>query len=170
MTVQINDLSFEPGHPQPPIPDPANERRDHLTPAQRSSAMAKVHRRDTSAELRLRRALWQAGVRGWRCDVGSLPGRPDLAFTRWRVAVFVDGLLWHGHPKRYPASLSTEWRQKIATNVARDRRVDRALNDNGWTVVRVWDSETKRDISGCVERVLMALAARGASIDGKDPA
>src|SRR4051794_7063607 len=90
----------KPGHRSDNGTEPI--RRDHLTPEARSRAMSKVHRRDTSAELGLRRGLWRAGVRGWRCDVGHLPGRPDLAFTKLQVAVFVDGLLWHGHPRRYP--------------------------------------------------------------------
>jgi DNA mismatch endonuclease, patch repair protein len=121
--------------------------------------MARIHRRDTGPELKLRRALWAAGVRGWRCDVSSLPGRPDLGFTRSRVAVFVDGLLWHGHPKRYPGNLTEHWETKIAHNIARDRRTESTLREMGWEVLRFWETEVKRDIDACVARVLEALTA-----------
>jgi DNA mismatch endonuclease, patch repair protein len=120
--------------------------------------MAKIHRRDTSAELRLRKGLWRAGVRGWRCDVAALPGRPDLAFTRWQVAVFVDGLLWHGHPRRYPARLNEAWRLKIARNVERDRRTETELRSLGWEVVRLWDDDIRTDLVTCVAAVVRARA------------
>jgi len=144
------------------IAEEKGQRRDHLSPEARSLAMSKVHRRDTSAELRLRRGLWRSGLRGWRCDVPSLPGRPDLAFSRWHVAVFVDGLLWHGHPKRYPARLSEAWREKIARNVQRDRSVDVKLTALGWQVVRLWDAEVTKDLAGSIDRVHRALVIAGA--------
>ena len=137
-------------------------RRDHLSTEGRSRAMAKVHRRDTSAEIRLRRSLWLAGVRGWRCDVASLPGRPDIAFSRWRVAVFVDGLLWHGHPTKYPARLTEAWRAKIARNVERDREANRRLQDIGWRVIRLWDRDIRKDPEASVERIRLALTGAGA--------
>lgn len=140
--------------------EPRAKRRDHLTVAQRSLAMAKVHRRDTSAELRLRRALWREGVRGWRCDLKGLPGRPDIAFTRVKVAVFVDGLLWHGHPKRYPANLDAAWRAKIARNVERDRAVDQGLRELGWFVERFWEEDIRRNLAEVVERLRGTLARR----------
>src|SRR5438874_13409125 len=71
---------------------------DHLSPAGRSRVMARIRSRNTTPELALRRALFAQGVRGWRCHAKRLPGKPDLAFTRWRIAVFVDGCFWHGHP------------------------------------------------------------------------
>src|SRR5687767_6028947 len=71
---------------------------DFLSKETRSRVMARIRSRNTGPELALRRALHAAGVRGWRCHAKHLPGKPDLAFTRWRVAVFVDGCFWHGHP------------------------------------------------------------------------
>lgn len=119
--------------------------------------MSLVRRRDTAPELRLRSELWRRNVRGWRCDVAALPGRPDLAFTRWRVAVFVDGRLWHGHPSKYPAALSSEWRAKIAANIQRDRQADSALRQDGWQVLRFWDVDLQRDAAGCVTSIVSAL-------------
>jgi DNA mismatch endonuclease (patch repair protein) len=139
-------------------------RHDHLSPAQRSRAMARVRRRDTAPEIAVRRGMWRAGLRGWRCDLSTLPGRPDVAFTRWRVAVFVDGLLWHGHPKRYPANLNGAWREKIARNVRRDRETDALLSALGWRVLRVWDSDVQRNCPAVISRIVSALAEAGAPI------
>jgi DNA mismatch endonuclease (patch repair protein) len=120
--------------------------------------MAKVHRRDTGPEVRLRRELWRRSFRGWRCDLRGVPGRPDIAFTRWRVAVFVDGRLWHGHPTRFPRTLSEEWRNKIERNIERDKLADAMLREAGWVVLRVWDHEVISDLDGCINRIEKALA------------
>lgn len=135
---------------------------DNLSPEQRRRAMRAVRRRDTRPEVALRRALWAAGIRGWRCDVPSLPGRPDLAFGRRRVAVFVDGGFWHGHPARFPRpGLSDYWLTKIRRNVERDRVADARLVELGWSVVRLWDSEVAKDVSACVGRVDEAMSKAG---------
>lgn len=135
--------------------------RDHLTPARRSQVMASIRRRDTGPEVALRRALWAHGVRGWRNDDRRLPGRPDLVFTRWKVAVFVDGLLWHGHPTKYPRNLSDAWRAKIARNVDRDRAINARLHEMGWTVVRVWDRDLYNDPDATLARIGSALSGGG---------
>jgi DNA mismatch endonuclease (patch repair protein) len=139
-------------------------RRDHLTEPQRSRTMAKIGRRDTSQELKLRRGLWRAGVRGWRCDFAGLPGRPDLVFPRKRLAVFVDGRLWHGHPDRYPGRLSEAWRTKIARNIERDRGVDRELTRLGWQVMRIWDREIDQRLDEVV--CVISAALEHAQMDG----
>lgn len=116
--------------------------------------MAAVKRRDTSPEIGLRKALYAEGIRGWRCDYKRAPGRPDIAWPGRLVAVFVDGAFWHGHPSRHKPGRSGEyWDKKIAANVARDRRVDQELNDAGWSVLRIWDFEIKKDLDGVVSRV-----------------
>jgi DNA mismatch endonuclease, patch repair protein len=115
--------------------------------------MAAITRRDTRPELALRKALWRRDLRGWRCDVAGLPGRPDVVFTKQRLAIFVDGRLWHGHPSKYPARLSPEWRAKVARNVQRDRRADALLEESGWRVLRFWDAEVIRDPDLCASLV-----------------
>lgn len=135
---------------------------DNLKPEDRRRAMRAVRRRDTSDELRLRKALWRSGVRGWRCDYRSLPGRPDIAFPARHVAVFVDGGFWHGHASRFPRpGLTRYWLEKIERNIARDRTVDSELEAMGWKVVRIWDFEAKRDLAGSVLRVTEALRQGG---------
>lgn len=121
--------------------------------------MSSIKSADTRPELALRRALRAAGVAGYRCHVRGLPGSPDVSFSRWRVAVFVDGVWWHGHPDWLPnGRRGPYWDAKIAGNVSRDRRVDSALALLGWSVVRVWDIDVLRDPSSAAHRVIDALA------------
>lgn len=133
---------------------------DHLSERSRSNLMARVRNRDTAPELALRRALFAAGVRGWRCHPRAVPGRPDLAFGPARVAVFVDGAFWHGHLDYYHGQSGPFWDKKIATNRARDERVNADLGKAGWEALRFWDFEIERQLAGCVERVQQALTAR----------
>ena len=88
----------------------------------------------------------------------ALPGKPDLAFTRRRVAVFVDGCFWHGHPDYFtPGKSGAYWDAKIARTQERDRVANQALASAGCTVLRLWDFEVEQDIDGCVGRVVEAL-------------
>src|SRR3954466_8596244 len=106
---------------------------DNLTPEQRSRTMSRIRRRDTGPELLLRRAVWAAGLRGYRLDRRTLPGRPDLAWGQSRVAVFVDGAFWHGHPSAFVRGKSGRyWDEKIARNCERDRVANAALESMGW--------------------------------------
>lgn len=144
---------------------------DHLSPEGRSRNMAAIRSKNTRPELALRIALRRAGATGYRLHRRDLPGRPDVAFMRWKVAVFVDGVFWHGHPDFWdPDTASSDyWRTKIARNIERDREAEATLCEMGWTTVRVWDQDVKVDLDGCVRRVTDALAGRGwkCSSDGK---
>jgi len=129
---------------------------DTFTRETRSALMARVRTKDTAPEVALRRALYAAGTRGWRCHP-KLTGRPDFAWIGRRVAVFVDGAFWHGHPDHYKGQSGKFWDEKIERNRARDKEVNRALADAGWTVVRVWDFEIARDLDAAVARVRAAI-------------
>ena len=131
---------------------------DNLTPEQRSRTMARIRGRDTQPELLLRRALCRRAHRGYRLNVKRLPGRPDVAWIGRKVAVFVDGAFWHGHPSAYtPGKSGSYWDEKIARNIRRDRAADTALLEMGWTVIRLWDFEVRRDLDCCLERIEDAL-------------
>ena len=125
--------------------------------------MAAIRAKNTKPELALRAALRKAGATGYRLHRKDLPGRPDLAFIRWRVAVFVDGVFWHGHPDHWSPekAASDYWREKIERNMRRDRATDERLSNMGWTVIRVWDIEVRDEIDRCTERVLAALRSAG---------
>jgi DNA mismatch endonuclease (patch repair protein) len=126
--------------------------------------MARIRSKNTKPELALRRALWAVGARGWRVHAKALPGKPDLAFTRWKVAVFVDGCFWHGHPDFFtPGKSGPYWDAKIERTRERDRIATAALKRAGWRVVRLWDFEVEQDVDGCVARVMRALQHARAS-------
>ncbi len=128
------------------------------SPGRRKNMQAN-RRRDTKPELVLRSALHRAGFR-YRCDLRiDLPGgqvRPDIVFTRKRVAVFVDGCFWHSCPEHgsRPSVNQSYWSPKLARTVERDARNTKSLEDAGWTVIRIWEHE---DVETSVERVVNAL-------------
>jgi DNA mismatch endonuclease (patch repair protein) len=119
--------------------------------------MARVRTRNTTPEVTLRRALWACGVRGWRLHPKDVPGRPDLVFRSARLAVFVDGAFWHGHPDAYHGQSGAFWDSKIARTRARDERVNAELASSAWHVVRLWDFEVEHDPDACAQRVRDAL-------------
>jgi DNA mismatch endonuclease, patch repair protein len=122
--------------------------------------MSRVRTRDTAPEVALRRALWAAGVRGWRLQARDVPGRPDLVWKGRRVAVFVDGAFWHGHPDHYWGQSGPFWNEKIERNRQRDKRVTAELVESGWTVLRFWDFEVLDRPEVCVAAVRDALQRR----------
>lgn len=127
---------------------------DRLTREARSRVMAAIRSVDTQPELELRRALWRMGIRGWRLHARDLVGRPDLVFRSARLAVFVDGAFWHGHPRYYWRGRSgSYWDEKIARNVARDRRQRARLRRLGWHVLRVWDFDVTADPARIAARI-----------------
>lgn len=134
---------------------------DNLTKEQRSYAMSRIRRRDTLPELMLRRAVWAAGLRGYRIDRRALPGRPDLSWGAKRVAVFVDGAFWHGHSSAFtPGKSGPYWDKKIRRNMERDQESNVALEGMGWIVIRLWDFDVKKDIEACVRRIEIAVSGR----------
>jgi DNA mismatch endonuclease (patch repair protein) len=122
--------------------------------------MSSIRSANTRPERLLRSALWRAGLRGFRCHWPGPGGRIDVAFTRWKVAVFVDGSFWHGHPSKWqPGRWSGYWDEKIKRNVARDERQNGVLADDGWCVLRLWDFEIEHDVETAVQRVKSALVS-----------
>ena len=127
---------------------------DNLSPDQRSRTMSRIRAKDTQPELLLRRALWSRGLRGYRLSVKNLPGRPDVAWKRHRVAVFVDGAFWHGHPSAFQRGKSGKyWDRKIQRNMERDKQADAALEALGWSVLRFWDFEIRADVDACAAAI-----------------
>jgi DNA mismatch endonuclease (patch repair protein) len=132
---------------------------DVLTPRQRSHCMSRIRGTDTKPEMVLRRALWSAGLRySLHC---KLTGRPDIVFTRSRVAVFCDGCFWHGCPEHSvkPKTNHSFWSVKLAKNKARDERVVAALKAEGWTVMRFWEHEIEDDAAKLARLVVRVVRA-----------
>ncbi|MET8462785.1 very short patch repair endonuclease [Micromonospora zamorensis] len=114
-----------------------------------SGRMQRQRRKDTEPELAIRRALHRAGLR-YRIGVpvtGSRRRTIDIAFTRIKLAVFVDGCFWHGCPQHatWPKANAAWWEAKILKNRERDRETTRKLEDEGWTVIRIWEHESAED-------------------------
>ena len=120
--------------------------------------METTRQRDTPAELALRSELHRRGLR-YRVDA-SLPGvtraRPDIVFSRQKIAVFVDGCFWHSCPEHATQPKANEewWAAKLAANVERDRRHDSELADEGWAVVRIWEHEDPVVAADRVQRLV----------------
>jgi DNA mismatch endonuclease (patch repair protein) len=136
-----------------------------LSPASsRASAAARgaSKKAGTKPELLLRRALWRAGYR-YRKNVQGIPGHPDLVFPGPRVVVFCDGDFWHGknwekRRKKLKNGHNAEyWVAKIQCNMERDKQHTQDLEQDGWHVIRIWESDLKRNIDDAVRRVAQAL-------------
>jgi DNA mismatch endonuclease (patch repair protein) len=146
----------EPAKPQKPYPHP-------LTPG-RSRNMQGNRRADTKPELALRSALHALGYRyrkDFRIDLPQRRVRPDIAFTRRKVAVFIDGCFWHACPEHgsQPKNNEWYWSPKLRKNVERDKAADDALTQAGWTVVRLWEHVPMADAVTAVVKAVGAPAS-----------
>jgi len=132
---------------------------DNLTEIQRSKCMSHIKRRDTKVEVIFRKAIWNQGVRGYRIDV-NLPGRPDIYFPKYKIAVFIDGCFWHKCPECYsePKSNKEYWLPKIDNNVNRDRKNEKKLKDLDIVVVRYWEHEISNDLDKIVREFIRLFA------------
>ena len=107
--------------------------------------MSGIRGRDTKPELLLRKGLHAMGFR-YKLHDKSLPGKPDLVFPRYRAVIFVNGCFWHGHDChlfKWPKSRKDFWREKIKSNIDRDRLVISQLEEQGWRILRVWECAIK---------------------------
>jgi DNA mismatch endonuclease (patch repair protein) len=127
-----------------------------------TAARGSSKKTDTRCEVALRKSLWAAGCR-YRKNVPELPGWPDVVFSRARLVVFCDGDFWHGHDweerrrKLSRGSNSEYWLAKIRRNMERDRENDRRLQQDGWTVLRFWESQIRADLDGVLRTILRTL-------------
>ena len=136
---------------------------DDLTPEQRRKNMQAIRSKDTSIELRLRKALWDRGIR-YRKNYKKLIGKPDIAVTKYKIAVFCDSDYWHGYDwenrSQRIKSNREYWIPKIERNMARDQEVNEALARDGWTVLRFWEWQIKKQLDDCVDEILAAVSAK----------
>ena len=124
--------------------------------------MSQIRSKDTSIELMLRKALWRKGLR-YKIHY-SILGKPDIVFTKKKVAIFCDSDFWHGYDwmgrkERLKSNLSY-WIPKIERNMRRDKEVTKSLRRQGWAVIRFWEHELRKDLDSCVGNVLKALGGR----------
>jgi len=131
---------------------------DVFSKKKRSAVMAAIRGRDNrSTELAVRGMLRKLGITGWRANLASIPGKPDFAFPKIKLAVFVDGCFWHGCAKcsrnLVPATNPDFWQLKIEKNKTRDRKISRELRQKGWHVIRVWEHDLKKHSQGFLNRI-----------------
>lgn len=117
--------------------------------------MSKIKGKDTSIEIALRKALWKNGIR-YRKNYKKIPGTPDIAITKYKIAVFCDSEFFHGKdwevlkPRLEKGANSEYWIQKIERNMERDHEKELQLTLLGWTVIRFWGKDINKDVSACV--------------------
>ena len=133
-----------------------------LTKEQRSKNMKNIKSSDTKIEIMLRKALWNKGYR-YRKNVKSLPGKPDIVITKYKIAVFCDGEFFHGkdwellREKLETSNNGEFWIKKISRNIEHDDEVDKELTYMGYTVLRFWGKDIKQHIDDCVQAIEEAI-------------
>ena len=131
---------------------------DNIDKTQRHKNMQRIKSKNTKVEILLRKALWHKGI-SYRKNYKLLPGTPDIAITKYRIAIFVDGDFWHarGHQEAPGEQIGTNqvfWEKKLKRNVERDREVNEALLDLGWIVLRYWESDIVKNMEACISEIM----------------
>lgn len=133
---------------------------DTVSKTRRSAIMASVRSSgNKSTELRFITFMKSHGIKGWRRRF-TMEGKPDFVFPKSRLAVFIDGCMWHGCPThcRIPHTNRSYWVSKIEGNRTRDRKVTRTLRKSGWCVIRVWEHEvSERVVEKKIKRIKKVL-------------
>ena len=136
---------------------------DKLTPEQRKKCMQSNKSKGTKPELVLAKAMWALGLR-YRKNSGSIFGKPDFSFKKYKVAVFVDGEFWHGKDwEQRKAEIKGNrefWIAKIERNIRRDMEVTGRLKAEGWTVLRFWSNDVVKNAGCHAEKVKEIIQAR----------
>ena len=121
-----------------------------------SKRMSKVKLKRGDAETLLAKALWKEGFR-YRLNYKNLPGSPDIAITKYKIAIFVDGEFWHGYnweEKKTKLKRNKEyWIEKIGENIARDNRVDKELIAMEWAPIHFWSKEVNNNLESCLKTI-----------------
>ena len=129
---------------------------DVLTKEQRHKNMKNIKSKDTKIEVLLRKELWRRGYR-YRKNLKTLPGSPDIVLTKYKIAIFCDGEFFHGkdwevlRPRLEKGNNSEFWISKISRNRERDDEVNKKLLFMGWTVIRFWGTDIRKNADECVK-------------------
>ena len=146
---------------------------DNLSPEQRHKNMKHIRSKDTKIEIILRKALWHEGIR-YRKNYDKLPGKPDIAITKYKIAVFCDGEFFHGKDwnqlqvKLKNSNNSEYWLKKIQRNINRDYEVEQEIRAQGWIVLRFGGKDIKQDVNMCVKSIKEAIQYVMLSSDSDD--
>lgn len=138
------------------------------TTKQKSENMKAVKSVNTKIEVKLRLALWHQGIR-YRKNFKIYSCKPDIVLTKYKIAIFCDGDFWHGkedpnivkHNKKF-------WVEKIKRNMERDLENTIELRDNGWVVLRFWESEIEKNLTECVDVIIKEISNKKIKIKRSD--
>ncbi len=129
-------------------------------PISRSENMRRIKSKDTTIEILLRKELWKRGLR-YRKNVKDIYGKPDIVFKRKKLAVFADSEFWHGKQllegKYIPKTNTDFWVNKITRTIERDKEVNKKLKSEGWTILRFWETDIRKDVCECVNIIEKTL-------------
>jgi len=115
--------------------------------------MRQIKSKNTNIELKLRKHLYKEGIK-YKTN-STLFGKPDIVLTKYRIAIFCDGDFWHGKTfRKDKGKYSKFWEEKIATNIKRDKVVNKILKKEGWKVVRFWKADILSKIDECIKKVI----------------
>jgi DNA mismatch endonuclease (patch repair protein) len=116
--------------------------------------------KNTKPEIMLRQGLWAAGLKGYRLHLKTLPGKPDIVFSRRKLAIFVHGCFWHRCPKcdyKLPKTNPDYWKRKFDRNIIRDKKSLYELEGLGWKVITIWECDVKTALPHTVNLIKKAL-------------
>ncbi len=129
-----------------------------------SYTMSRIRGKDTSIEVKLRKALYEKGCR-YRCNSKYIYGHPDISFKGVKVVVFCDSEFWHGKDfeenEKKILSNREYWIPKIKRNIERDNEVNEKLTQEGYLIFRFWGGEIEKNLDKCVTKILEGLSSRG---------
>lgn len=133
---------------------------DTVSKEVRSRNMAAIKSNDTTPEVAVRKYLFSQGFR-YRKNVKGMPGKPDIVLRKYNTCIFVNGCFWHKHEGCkyfvWPKSNTEFWKEKIESNIERDKRNYIKLEEDGWKVVVVWECEIKNDFQNTMKGIIEQL-------------
>ena len=134
--------------------------RDKRSPTPKNNNVSKVmsanRAKDTKPELMVRKELYSLGLIGYRLHSKKIPGKPDISYNRYKLAIFINGCYWHRCPHcnlPLPKNNTDFWKQKFNANVNRDKVKGEQLNDIGWRVLTLWECKIKKNLDRQILKV-----------------
>lgn len=140
---------------------------DNLSREDRRKNMQNIRSKETKMEVRVRKELWERGIR-YRKNVKDLPGNPDIAIKKYKIVVFLDSCFFHGCPLHFvmPATNQPYWEKKITRNIERDQEINLYYKNKGWSILRFWEHETKKEnINNVIDSIFQTIQMKKSVID-----
>ncbi len=134
---------------------------DNLTPEQRKKNMRNIRSTGTKPEKIIMNELKRERI-FFKCYDKNIIGKPDIVFSKRKIAVFIDSDFWHGHPKRFimPKTNVKYWSEKILKNKARDKKITNRLRKNDWSVLHIWEHDVNHRLDLCIRKIIKKIEER----------